>query len=58
MNSILKATPKKIVTHVLLHEIRHWAQIATLLRLTGVTDDFHDFLFSPAMGGELRRGQG
>ena len=57
MNSSLKATPRKIVVHVLLHEIRHWAQIATLLRLTGVTDDFHDFLFSPAMGGELRRQQ-
>lgn len=54
MNSSLKATPRKIVVHVLMHEIRHWAQIATLLRLTGVTDDFHDFLFSPAMGGELR----
>ena len=57
MNSTLKATPRKIVVHVLMHEIRHWAQIATLLRLTGVTDDFHDFLFSPAMGGELRRQQ-
>ena len=55
MNSSLKATPRKIVVHVLLHEIRHWAQIATLLRLTGVTDGFHDFLFSPALGGELRR---
>jgi uncharacterized damage-inducible protein DinB len=51
MNSSLKATPRKIVVHVLLHEIRHWAQIATLLRLTGVTDGFHDILFSPAMGG-------
>ena len=57
MNSSLKATPKKIVAHVLLHEIRHWAQIATLLRLTGVTDGFHDILFSPAMGGELQRQQ-
>jgi len=55
MNSFLTATPKKIVTHVLLHEVRHWAQIATLLRLNGVKADFHDFLFSPVMGGELRR---
>jgi uncharacterized damage-inducible protein DinB len=56
MSSFLSASPRKIVVHILLHEIRHWAQIATLLRLNGVTDDFHDFLFSPAMGGELRRG--
>jgi len=40
--------------HVLLHEIRHWAQIATLLRMTGVTDGFHDILFSPALGGEVK----
>lgn len=56
MNSLLTATPRKIVVHVLLHEIRHWAQIATILRLNGMTGEFHDFLFSPAMGGELRRG--
>jgi uncharacterized damage-inducible protein DinB len=52
MNSVLRVTPKKIIVHVLVHEIRHWAQIATLLRLNGVTGEFHDFLFSPAMGSE------
>jgi len=41
-----------------MHEIRHWAQIATLLRLQGLTDEFHDFLFSPVLGGEYRREQG
>jgi uncharacterized damage-inducible protein DinB len=45
----ISATPRKIVTHVLMHEIRHWAQIGTLLRLQGLVGDFHDFLFSPAM---------
>ena len=45
----ISATPKKIVTHVLMHEIRHWAQIGTLLRLQGLVGEFHDFLFSPAM---------
>ena len=55
MDVIVTATPKKIVTHILLHEIRHWAQIATLWRLNGLKDDFHDFLFSPVMGGKLRR---
>ena len=51
----VKASPRKIVTHVLMHEIRHWAQIATLLRLNGVVADFHDFLGSPVMGGEWRK---
>ena len=45
----IRATPKKIVMHVLLHEIRHWAQIATLLRLNGLVPPFHDFLFSPVL---------
>ncbi len=35
MNSVLRVTPKKIIVHVLVHEMRHWAQIATLLRLNG-----------------------
>lgn len=47
----LSATPRKIVTHVLLHEARHWAQIATLLRLTGARFGFRDFLVSPVLGG-------
>jgi len=46
----LRLTPKKIVVHTLMHEIRHWAQIATILRLHGLKGDFHDFLFSPVMG--------
>ena len=50
----LSATPRKIVAHILVHEIRHWAQIATLFRLNGLTGEFHDFLFSPAMGGGYR----
>ena len=44
------ATPRKIVVHVLMHEIRHWAQIGTLLRLNGIVDEFHDFLASRVMG--------
>jgi uncharacterized damage-inducible protein DinB len=46
----IRATPRKIVAHVLIHEIRHWAQIATLLRLSGFAVEPHDFLFSPVMG--------
>lgn len=51
---VITATPKKIVTHVLIHEIRHWAQIATMLRLNGMTAEMHDFLASPVMGGEWK----
>ncbi len=58
MNSLLRATPRKIIVHVVMHEIRHWAQVATLLRLQGVAGEFLDFLFSPVLGGEFRRGQG
>jgi uncharacterized damage-inducible protein DinB len=52
--NFLRATPKKVIIHVLLHEIRHWAQIATLFRLNGLKADSHDFLFSPVLGGEFR----
>ena len=55
--NFLRATPKKMIIHVLTHEIRHWAQIATLFRLNGLKGEFHDFLFSPVLGGEFRRGQ-
>jgi uncharacterized damage-inducible protein DinB len=54
LNNFLKATPRKIIVHVLIHEVRHWAQIATMLRLNGLVGDFHDFLFSPVLGGEFR----
>ena len=57
MNHPIRATPKKFVINVLLHEIRHWAQIATLVRQNGLKGDFHDFLFSPALGGDARREQ-
>jgi uncharacterized damage-inducible protein DinB len=58
MNHPVRATPKKFIIHVLLHEVRHWAQIATLLRQNGLKGDFHDFLFSPSLGGDARREQG
>jgi len=57
LNRHLRATPRKIVVHVLLHEIRHWAQMATLLRLNGLTGEFHDFLASPVMGGDRPEGK-
>ena len=57
-NSGFRMTPKKIAVHVVLHEIRHWAQIATLHRMNGLSlGEFHDILFSPALG-EFRRETG
>lgn len=55
LNNYLRATPRKLVLHVLLHEIRHWAQIGTLFRLNGLPVELHDFLFSPVLGGEFKR---
>jgi uncharacterized damage-inducible protein DinB len=57
VNSSISATPRKIIMHVVLHEVRHWAQVATFLRLNGLPGDFHDFLFSPVMGGEIKHEQ-
>jgi uncharacterized damage-inducible protein DinB len=53
LNFTARATPQKIVVHVLMHEIRHWAQIATLLRLNGLASEFHDFLGCPVMDDEF-----
>jgi uncharacterized damage-inducible protein DinB len=58
LNNALTATPRKIVVHVLMHEIRHWAQIGTLLRLNGYKVELHDLLFSPVLGGEVRQAAG
>ena len=55
LNNFVRVTPRKIVIHVVLHEIRHWAQIGSLLRLQGLKGEFHDFLASPVLGGEFRR---
>lgn len=50
-----QGTPRKILTHTLIHEIRHWAQLSTLLRLEGAGPGLQDFLVSPVLGGEFRR---
>lgn len=50
-----EGTPRKILIHTVIHEIRHWAQLATVLRLAGAGPPLQDFLVSPALGGEFRR---
>ena len=47
------ATPKKIVAHTLMHEVRHWAQLATVCRMNGHAVDPQDLLASPLWGGEF-----
>lgn len=56
--AVIIVTTRKSVTHILLHETRHWAQIGAMLRMAGHKGDFHDFLFCPAMDGIVRRDQG
>ena len=43
-------TPRKLLFHILLHEIRHWAQIALAVRLAGIDPPGdHDLFFSRAL---------
>ena len=46
----LKASKRKMLLHALLHSVRHWAQLAALLREHGYPTDWqHDFLMSSVM---------
>ncbi len=43
-------SPRKLVFHILVHEIRHWAQIATAARNAGfVPPGNHDLVYSSAL---------
>ncbi len=43
-------TPRKLLFHCLLHEIRHWAQIALAVRLAGLEPPGdHDLFYSRAL---------
>ena len=43
-------TPRKLLFHILLHETRHWAQIALALRLAGYEPPGdHDLFYSRAI---------
>ncbi len=40
-------TPRKLIAQAVTHEIRHWAQVATFLRMSGRKPGPRDFLVSP-----------
>ena len=43
-------TPRKLMFHTLLHELRHWAQVALAVRLAGLEPPGeHDLFFSRAL---------
>ena len=43
-------TPRKLLFHIVVHEIRHWAQIALAVRLAGFDPPGdHDLFFSRAL---------
>ena len=43
----LWVTPRKMIVQAVTHELRHWAQVATFMRLDGRKSGVHDFLVSP-----------
>jgi uncharacterized damage-inducible protein DinB len=43
LNYLVIAAPMKIVTHILVHKIRDWAQIATMFRPNGLQSAFTTF---------------
>ena len=46
----LSMSPRKVLFHLLIHEIRHWAQIALAVRLAGFDPPGdHDLLYSRAL---------
>jgi uncharacterized damage-inducible protein DinB len=47
---VIPTTPRKLLFHVLVHETRHWAQIALAVRLAGFEPPGeHDLLYSTAL---------
>lgn len=53
LDATARASPRKIVLHVLTHEIRHWAQVATFLRLHGWAVERQDLILSPVLGDPI-----
>jgi uncharacterized damage-inducible protein DinB len=45
-----RLTPRKLLFHILMHEVRHWAQIALAVRVAGLEPPGeHDLVYSKAL---------
>jgi uncharacterized damage-inducible protein DinB len=52
----LHGSARKLISHILIHEVRHWAQIAAVVRQQGLAPPGdHDLLFSPSFGPLVRK---
>jgi uncharacterized damage-inducible protein DinB len=52
----ITGSARKLVSHILVHEIRHWAQIAMAVRQHNLAPPGdHDLLFSESFGPLVRR---
>ena len=46
----IKGSARKFLAHTFIHSLRHWAQLATVLRQNGYINDWqHDFVLSDVM---------
>ena len=50
LGTTVHLAPRKVALHIVTHEIRHWAQVGTLLRLDGRKVATQDLLLSPVQG--------
>ena len=52
----LRGTARKLIAHILVHEVRHWAQAAVVVRQAGLAPPGdHDLCFSESFGPLLVR---
>ena len=52
----IEGSARKLVSHILVHEIRHWAQIAMVMRQNGLAPPGdHDLIFSDSFGVVVER---
>lgn len=52
----LEGPARKLIAHILVHEIRHWAQVAVSVRQHGLAPPGeHDLLFSKSFGPLVRK---
>ena len=47
---VQRASARKVIAHAIVHGVRHWAQLATVLREQGHPTDWgHDLLLTPSI---------